>query len=276
MNILAIYAHPDDAEFLASGSMAKWSRQGHQVYAIAATDGSMGTKTVGQARTEVAARRERELSRAMQAIGGHEPIGFWFPDGSLSDHAEALKEKLSFWVRKLRADRIVTLDPWLRYGIHPDHITAGRIASEVAVFSCFPLYFPHQIEAGLECHQPEEVWYMLPTERPPNRIVDIDGTFEQKIQSILCHESQVEMLADWFVPGADPTRLTPEEKERLAAGVRDLMRGMASQVGEKYGIGLAEAFHAVHCGGCRARSRSPRARGRVRGDGQEDRPDLWV
>jgi LmbE family N-acetylglucosaminyl deacetylase len=151
-------------------------------------------------------------------------------------------------VRKLKADRIVTLDPWLKYGIHPDHITVGRIASEVAVFTCFPLYFPRQIEEGLECHQPEEVWYMLPTERAPNRIVDIERTFEEKIQSILCHESQVEMLADWFVPEADPTRLTPEEKDRLAAGVRNLMRGMAARVGEKYGLGLAEAFHAVRCG----------------------------
>ena len=148
MNILAVYAHPDDAEFLASGSMAKWAEEGHQVYAISATDGSMGTKIVGRTRAEVAERRRGELTRAMEVIGGHEPVGFWFPDGSLRSHDEELKEKLAFWVRKLRADRIVTLDPWLSYEIHPDHITVGRIASEVAVFTCFPLYFPEQIEAG--------------------------------------------------------------------------------------------------------------------------------
>lgn len=248
MNILAVYAHPDDAEFLASGSMAKWSEEGHRVHAISATDGSMGTKTIGWTRAQIAERRRDELGEAMQVIGGHEPIGFWFPDGSLDDHCEELKEKLAFWVRKLRADRIVTLDPWSSYQIHPDHVTVGRIASEVAVFTCFPLYFPDQIEAGLDPHQPQEVWYMLPTERAPNRIVDIGDTFEKKIQSILCHRSQVEMLADWFVPEADPRNLSADEKERLASGVRDLIRTMASGIGQRYEIGLAEAFYAIRCG----------------------------
>jgi LmbE family N-acetylglucosaminyl deacetylase len=248
MNILAIYAHPDDAEFLASGSMAKWAEEGHQVYAIAATDGSMGSKMTGSTRAQIAKRRKGELTEAMQVVGGHAPIGLWFPDGSLSNHCEELKEKLAFWVRKLRADRIVTLDPWLRYQIHPDHVAVGRIASEVSVFTCFPLYFPDQIEAGLGPHQPQEVWYMLPTERAPNRIVDIGGSFEKKVQSVLCHRSQVEMLADWFVPDADPTNLTAPEREQLAAGVRDLLRTVSSGIGQRYEIGLAEAFYAVRCG----------------------------
>jgi hypothetical protein len=89
---------------------------------------------------------------------------------------------------------------------------------------------------------------MLPTERAPNRIVDIGGSFEKKVQSILCHRSQVEMLADWFVPDADPTNLNADEKERLASGVHNLIRTMASGIGERYDIGLAEAFYAVRCG----------------------------
>ena len=69
MNILAVYAHPDDAEFLASGSMAKWAEEGHRVHAVCATDGSMGTKIVGRTRAEVAERRRDELTRAMEVIG---------------------------------------------------------------------------------------------------------------------------------------------------------------------------------------------------------------
>jgi len=228
--------------------MAKWAEEGHQVYAISATDGSMGSKIIGRTRAQVAERRKGELARAMEVVGGDEPIGFWFPDGSLRRHSEALEEKLAFWVRKLRADRIVTLDPWMSYEIHPDHITVGRVASEVAVFTCFPLYFPDQIDAGLDAHQPQEVWYMLPTERAPNRIVDIGATFEKKVQSILCHQSQVEMLADWFLPDADPLNLTAGEKEELASGVHNLIRTMASGIGKRYDIALAEAFHAVRCG----------------------------
>ena len=89
---------------------------------------------------------------------------------------------------------------------------------------------------------------MLPTERAPNRIVDIGSTFEKKVQSVLCHQSQVEMLADWFVPDANPRNLTAEEREQLASGVRSLLLTMASGIGKTYEIGLAEAFHAVPCG----------------------------
>jgi hypothetical protein len=89
---------------------------------------------------------------------------------------------------------------------------------------------------------------MLPTERAPNRIVDIGGTFEKKVQSILCHRSQVEMLADWFVPDADPTNLSEDEAQQLDSGVRNLIRTMASGIGQRYDIALAEAFHAVRCG----------------------------
>ncbi|MFX0090518.1 MAG: PIG-L deacetylase family protein [Candidatus Hodarchaeota archaeon] len=248
MNILAIYAHPDDAEFLASGTMAKWVEEGHEVYAICATDGSMGTKIIGYTREEVAIQRKKELKKAMEVIGGHKPIGFWFPDGFLKNHREDLKEKLAYWIRKLKADRILTLDPWKTYGVHPDHIEAGRIASEAAVFACFPLFFPEQIKEGLEPHQPEEIWYMPPTEHPPNRIVGIRNTFNKKVQSFLCHQSQVEMLADWFVPGADPRRLTDKQKNELAIGVRDLLQMIAASIGEKYNIQLAEAFYVVKCG----------------------------
>jgi len=57
MNILVIYAHPDDAEFLAGGSIAKWVEEGHRVHAISATDGSLGTRIPGQSRAQFEVRR---------------------------------------------------------------------------------------------------------------------------------------------------------------------------------------------------------------------------
>jgi hypothetical protein len=118
----------------------------------------------------------------------------------------------------------------------------------VAVFTCFPLYFPKQLEEGLPPHQPQEVWYMVPTDRAPNRIVDIGGTFETKVQSLLCHQSQMEMLADWFLPDADPTQLTVEEREQLTSGVRNVLRTIAERMGQRYSVDLAEAFYAIQCG----------------------------
>ncbi|MFO0761150.1 MAG: PIG-L deacetylase family protein [Byssovorax sp.] len=250
LTIAAIYAHPDDGEFFAAGTLAKWAEQGHKVYAICATAGDLGTKQRGASRTAIAEQRAAELGEAMKALGGEPPIMLGYPDGFLRDHAAALKERLVYHLRRLRVDRVLTFDPWKKYEIHPDHIEAGRMASEAACFACFPLLYPEHLDEGLDPVQPKELFYMMPTEHRPNRLVDIGKTFDQKVRSLLCHSSQIEMLADWFVPGADPTKLSPDERAALEGGARgflDMMaRGMAQISPHK--VERCEAFYALKVG----------------------------
>lgn len=249
LTIAAVYAHPDDGEFFAAGTLAKWAAAGHRVHAICATSGDLGTKRRDGDRAELARTRGEELGRALQVIGGQAPVLLGFPDGFLRDHAAALRERLIYWLRKLRVDRVVTFDPWKRYEIHPDHIEAGRMASEAAVFSCFPLLHPEHLQEGLEPVQPSEVWYMMPTEHRPNRVVDIAGTFGKKVESVLCHSSQIEMLADWFVNGADPRALTEAQRAQLREGATGFLDGMARGLAQLApGLELAEAFFAQGVG----------------------------
>lgn len=247
--IAAIYAHPDDGEFFAAGSLAKWAKAGHRIYAICATRGDLGSKRRDVSRDKLAEQRAAELGLAMQEIGGEPPILLGFPDGHLSEHAVPLRERLIYWLRKLRVDQVVTFDPWKRYEIHPDHICVGKMASEAAVFACFPLLHPEHLEAGQLPHQPEEVWYMMPTEHKPNRLVDIGATFDTKVRSLLHHSSQIEMLADWFVKGADPTNLSDAERAQLESGARNFLEMMARGVSMlKPQVELAEAFFVQRVG----------------------------
>jgi LmbE family N-acetylglucosaminyl deacetylase len=250
LTIVAVYAHPDDGEFHAAGSLAKWAAQGHHVHAICATDGALGSKRRDVAPGEVAAARARELASALAVIGAAPPILLGFPDGFLIDHRQALRERLIHHLRRLRADRVITFDPHKRYEIHPDHLTVGRMASEAAVFSCFPLLHPEHLDAGLDPVQPQEVWYMGPLEHKPNRVIDIAGTLKQKIAATLCHESQIEMLADWFVKGADPRALTPAQTGQLRSGAETFLEGMGRGMAMAYGgkVEIAECFYALPVG----------------------------
>jgi LmbE family N-acetylglucosaminyl deacetylase len=247
--IAAVYAHPDDGELFAAGTLARWVDAGHDVHAICATNGDLGTKRLDVSSEELARTRAAELGCAMETLGGHPPTILGFPDGGLREHAAALKERLVRCFRELRVDRVVTFDPWKHYEIHPDHITAGLMASEAAAFSCFPRLYPEHLGEGVHPHQPREVWFMMPTEHRPNRVVDVSTTFDRKVESLLCHSSQVEMLADWFVKGADPTNLTPEQRAALREGARGYLetmaRGMATLA---KGLTLAEAFYALRVG----------------------------
>lgn len=265
LTIAAVYAHPDDGEFFAAGALAKWAEAGHRVFAICGTSGDLGTKRRDVSPGDLAKARAAELGQAMDTIGGQPPILLGYPDGGLREHAQAMKERLVYWFRKLRVDRVVTFDPWKRYEIHPDHIEAGRMASEAAAFSCFPLLYPDHLAEGLDPVQPREVWYMMPTEHRPNRVIDIGKTFRKKVDSLLCHASQIEMLANWFVPSADPTKLTPEQTVQLRDGAANFLEGMArgaamissSSMGLRSAepssapypaIELAEAFYALPVG----------------------------
>jgi LmbE family N-acetylglucosaminyl deacetylase len=249
LTIAAVYAHPDDGEFFAAGALAKWAAAGHDVYAICGTNGDLGAKRRDTSRADLARTRAAELGRAMEVIGGRPPILLGYPDAHLRDHAQAAKERLIYWFRKLRVDRVVTFDPWKRYEIHPDHIEIGRMASEAAAFACFPLLHEQHLDEGCEAVQPREVWYMMPTEHRPNRVVDIGATFQKKVDSLLCHGSQVEMLADWFVPGADPRALTPEQKAALREGATSFLEGMARGAATiASGVTRAEAFYALRVG----------------------------
>jgi LmbE family N-acetylglucosaminyl deacetylase len=248
--IMTVYAHPDDGEFFAGGSLAKWVSDGYQIYAICATNGDLGTKDKYMDADKLIEIRKKELTEAMKLFGANPPIFLGFQDGFIRNNLEELKERLVYWFRKLKPSRIITFDPWKKYEIHPDHIEVGRIASEAAVFSCFPLLYPEHIEQGLEPHQPEEVWYMTPMEHKPNRLVDITRTMDKKIKAILCHRSQLEMLADMFVDGADPTNLTEDQKKQLKEGATSLLtmvaQGLASLSNGE--MELAEAFYSIKIG----------------------------
>lgn len=248
--IVAVYAHPDDGEFYAGGALAKWAAQGHQVIAICATNGALGTKRLDLPAHIVTELRTQELTAALTVLGAESAIMLGLPDGFLRDHAAVLRERLIYHFRRLRADRVITFDPFKRYEIHPDHATVGRMASEAAVFSCFPLLHPEHIEQGLSPVQPAEVWYMGPVDHKPNRFVDIADTLDKKVEATLCHASQMELLANWFVPGADPANLSDEHRAQLREGTRNFLdmmgRGMASATAGK--IELAEAFYALKTG----------------------------
>ena len=110
LTIVAVYAHPDDGEFHAAGSLAKWAAAGHRVHAICATDGALGSKRRADPKL-VASERARELAAALATVGGAEPVMLGFPDGFLREHAAALRERLVFHFRRLRPDRVITLSP---------------------------------------------------------------------------------------------------------------------------------------------------------------------
>jgi LmbE family N-acetylglucosaminyl deacetylase len=226
--VLAIYAHPDDADVACGGALARWAAGGAEVHLVVCTDGGKGSLDGSITTEELSVRRSRELAEAAEVVG----LASWrvlgAPDGELEERV-GLREELVRWVRALRPDVVVGHDPTAvffgrEYFNHRDHRTAGWATLDaLAPASALPHYFPgagppHQVVTAL-----------LSGTLEPDIWVDITAWVEAKVASVTCHRSQ-------FV-GSDGSW--------AAAAVRR----RAAEEGRRAGVEFAEGFRCLHLEG---------------------------
>ncbi len=225
--VLTIGAHHDDAEFGCGGTIAGWAREGAEVSMLVITDGSKGTWDESITAAELAAVRREEQRAAAAALGATGELVFLDRvDGEL-EHDRALQAELCLWIRKLRPDVVLGFDPWKRYMMHPDHRAAGWAVVDAIVAARDHLFFPEQLTGGLTKHRPDAL--LLWSADEPDHFVDIETTFETKIQALLCHRSQ-----------AHSTMQNALDDGRQA--FEDRMQEWARRLGEPAGMDLAESF----------------------------------
>ncbi|MFA7628940.1 MAG: PIG-L deacetylase family protein [Candidatus Dojkabacteria bacterium] len=221
--ILVIIPHPDDAEFGAAGTVARWVTEGKTVIYAVCTNGEKGTDDTRLKPEELAVIRKKEQIAAAKVLGVKDVIFLDYPDQGLEDTPEFRKNIVRL-IRTYRPDTVITADPYRRYIWHRDH----RIAGQVVLDAVFPyardfLSYPDLIEQNLQPHKVREV--MLWAAENPNYRIDITEYFDKKFTALACHKSQV-----------GGHRL-PEIKKRL--------RERAIMMAEKEDFELAEAFYRI-------------------------------
>lgn len=219
---LVLFAHPDDAEFMCGGTVAKWAREGCEVHYVVCTDGSAGSNEPGASRDQVAPVRERE-QRAAADVLGVKSVTFLGEIDGLLEVTPATRKKVTREVRRLRPEVLVAPDPsrlWSGQGYinHWDHKQAGLLAL-TAVMPDAPtrVMFSELEDEGIE---PYEVPNLLLSSNEPDTYVDITDTIDIKLEALAQHVS--------------------EEGEAAAPWVRERARTL----GEEAGVEYAEAFKA--------------------------------
>ncbi|HEX2154846.1 MAG TPA: PIG-L deacetylase family protein [Acidimicrobiia bacterium] len=225
---LSVGAHPDDAEFGAGGTLARWAAAGCRVTMLVLTDGSKGTWEEDRPVGELIESRRREQEQAASVIGAERVVQLDHVDGEL-ESSLALREEVCRWIRTVRPGVVLGHDPWRRYMLHPDHRAAGWALIDGVVAARDHLFFPEQ---GLDKHRPDAVLLWQADE--PDHFEDIAATFETKIQALLCHSSQTATTM------GDAAR-SPEARAAFAERLRDLAR----RHGEPVELASAEAFKLI-------------------------------
>ncbi len=148
---LVVTAHPDDAEFLAGGTIAKLCDMRLDVTLCVATSGDKGTRDVSLRPQELAAMREAEQRAAAKVLGLHHVVFWGMPDGFLEENHE-LRGNVVRLIRTLRPDLVITWDGFRPGFNHTDHRVIGRAVRD-ALFPAAhdPHYYP---ELDARRHRP--------------------------------------------------------------------------------------------------------------------------
>lgn len=215
---LVIAAHPDDAEFLAGATLAKWSRQGTVVHHLVLTDGSKGTWDASVDQGELIERRHAEQLAAAAALGATgEVIMAGETDGELHPGV-GIRGRVARVIRTLRPAVVLGHDPWKRYRLHPDHHAAGRICIEAVVAARDPFFHPEQLADGLAPHRPDALLLFEADE--VNHIENVsEEDAAAKIAALEAHTSQLETTHLYRVRDRDGDALQNfRERERRLLG----------------------------------------------------------
>ena len=221
VDIMVVAPHPDDAEYGAAGTVAKWTRGGKQVIYIICTNGDKGTNNPEIKPEQLIEIREKEQRAAAAVLGVGDVIFLGYPDLHLEASPEFVREMVR-QIRLYRPKTIVTTDPYRRYVWHRDH----RVTGQVVLDAVYPLArnrpaYPELLEEGLEPHKVEELFFWATEDI--NYRSDITDTFDLKLVALRCHTSQ---LVEF-----DSNAL----EERLKLRCRQMAEGEAFE--------FAEAFH---------------------------------
>lgn len=197
MNLLTLFAHPDDETMLIGGTLAILSQAGFNVHYLCATRGEGGE--MGEpplcTREELGEMREQELVCAVQALGGRSLTFFGYTDPEIGEGEELfaftndlrmLAGQVATSIGQLKPAALITHGSNGEYG-HPAHVVthlAARIAIESLGVDAPLLY---SVSAAYPEHPKP---HLANKDDPADLVIDVSAVIMKKEQAALCHRSQ--------------------------------------------------------------------------------------
>ena len=177
IDVLAVFAHPDDVELTVGGTLLKLKHLGYRTGALDVTRGEMGTRGTVEGREQ-----EAKAAAAILKLDLRENLGL--RDGHVFNDDES-RAQLVRVLRRLKPKVILTHqldDP------HPDHDHIAHLVRESTRLSSMKRY---DEESGNEKIPVPMVAHNIFSRRvQPSFIVDISEFLEAKMDAIRAHSSQ--------------------------------------------------------------------------------------
>jgi bacillithiol biosynthesis deacetylase BshB1 len=217
-DIAAVCAHPDDAELVMGGTIAREAARGRRIALVDLTRGESGSRGTPETRAAEAAEAARILGAAHR-----ESLGL--PDAKLQVVPEH-KDPMVAAIRRLRP-RLVLLQHWEQR--HPDHAAASRIVYDACFLAGLRNYRP---DLGPAFRPAKLVYAVTMTEANdirPSFVVDVTPVWDTKLRAIGAFASQ-------FTPTPGEKGVQPLDLFREAVELAGRRHGQ--HIGVRYGEGF--------------------------------------
>lgn len=227
VRVLALFAHPDDAEFLCAGTLAHLANHGAQLHLVTLTAGDCGSAVLPA--VTISRIRKKEAERSARMLGATYSC-LEEKDLSIFYDRPTLRKVMEL-VRHVSPSLVLTHPP-ADYMV--DHETTSRLTQTACFGAMAPNYRTGARSAARPLRTVPHLYYVEPfggrdilgMEVRPRTFVDISATLQRKEQMLTCHESQQAWL-----------RAQQDVSDNFG-----VVRKMAARAGQLSGFQWAEGF----------------------------------
>ena len=253
--LLAIQAHADDIPLWAAGTVTKLIREGYTGYLIRASNDDMGDApglgthgTIG----ENVLRNEHDNAELARILGLKGNFDLNYNNHYMAGVAQnELMGRMIFLIRLLKADTVLCFDPWAHDEENPDHYTLARAVEAACWIAGRDHDYPEHFAAGLKPQAVQAKYYYA--RRPEvTRVVDISGVIDTKVEANRAnvakgpaghHGSQ--LRAELTRRGMRLPLLGDDDATADRNYIKQFVLTRDRELGRKYGVDYAEAFHYI-------------------------------
>jgi len=223
IDLLAIVAHPDDAEISAAGTLLRSRAAGYLTGIVDLTQGELGTRGTAETRALEAGQASARLGLAVRE-------NLALADGFFRNDPETVR-KVVACIRKFRPRVVITN---ALHDRHPDHGRAAELVREACFLSGLA-----KIDSGQDPWRPRAVYHLIQDYyAEPSFVFDITDYWEQKEEVLKCYSTQ------FYNPESAEPETPISGKEFFA-----FLKGRAVTLGRHAGYAMAEGYTAARTPG---------------------------
>jgi LmbE family N-acetylglucosaminyl deacetylase len=187
--ILCVQPHYDDNDMAVAGTLTQLAKRGAEIIYLTVTDDLMGISDVLLSDGAAAEALKRDQFAAAKIVGVKAQYWLGYPDAGDYNYF-AVRRDLLKYLRLLKPDFVFTVDPWLTYEGHRDHIQTGLATTEAVMFTGLTKIASSDptVDSAYEEHEIQGIAFYHT--REPNYISDITSTWEDKVDTVRCYETQ--------------------------------------------------------------------------------------